>query len=81
VIVVTTHAVERYLERINPRLTFEQAEEAILGSARAVEIAARFGCNVVLQGSGAKLILDGERVVTVLRKGSWARSQYPRPPA
>jgi hypothetical protein len=70
--IVTQHAVERYQERIDPRLTPAEARAAIQASARAVEVAARFGCRSVRQGCGAKLILVGDAVVTVLSRRSIA---------
>jgi hypothetical protein len=65
---VTHHAVECFIERINPTLTFEQARARIIASSKAIEVAAAFGCNVVRTGDGAKLVLVGERVVNVVHR-------------
>lgn len=64
--IVTTHAVARWCERVDPRATADQARHAMLACARAVDAAAAFGCPTVRLGSGARLILEGETVVTVL---------------
>ena len=64
--IITTHAAERYIERVDPTLTLDQARAAILTSERAVEAAAGFGCRTVKLGNGGRLQLDGLTVVTVL---------------
>ncbi|MFN3943912.1 MAG: hypothetical protein ACK4K7_03135 [Allosphingosinicella sp.] len=63
--IVTAHARQRWCERIDPRATLEEAAAAMQLSSRAVEIAAAFGCRVVRTGA-AKLVLEGETVVTVI---------------
>lgn len=65
---VTAHAVDRYRERINPILTPDQAKAVIQSHAIAVKAAADFGCRVVRTGNGAKPILDGTTVVTVIAR-------------
>lgn len=67
---VTYHACQRYVERVNGKLTLEEAAEAIRGHASAIEAAARFRCCTVIMGEGGKLLLDGTRVVTVLPRSS-----------
>jgi len=74
---VTHHAVDRFIERVNPRLTAAQAEAEMLRAERAVSIAAGFGCSTVRLGCGAKLVLKGETVVTVLARSSIARDCIP----
>lgn len=64
-IYVTRHAAERFIERVDPRLTFDQARDAILASAPAITVAASIGCTVIRR-TGHKLILDGARIVTVI---------------
>lgn len=71
---VTSHACERFVERIDSRLTFDQARAAILRSAAAIECAARFGCGTVRLGNGARLVLVGATVVTV--KGRSMRHRF-----
>lgn len=65
---VSRHACERYVERVDPRLTLAEAEVIIRTHAPAVRVAAAFGCKVVRTGSGAKLLLEGLSVVTVLNR-------------
>lgn len=67
---VTMHACERYIERVNGKLTIKEAAEAIRGHASAIEAAARFRCHTVIMGEGGKLLLAGTRVVTVLPRTS-----------
>lgn len=63
---ITTHAAQRYQQRINPRLSIEEARAAIALSERAIETAIDFGAHVVKLGCGGRLILRGDSVVTVL---------------
>jgi len=65
-IVVTTHAAQRYVERVNPRLSEAEAATAIMCARRGIEAAATFGCHVIKLHNGAKLKLRDNRVVTVL---------------
>lgn len=69
---VTMHSCERFIERVRP-CTMDEAREAILAHARAIEAAAAFGCEVVRCGSGERLVLDGTRVLTV-----YAPRNFPR---
>jgi hypothetical protein len=62
---VTMHACQRYVERIDGRLTIEEARAEIQGHACAISTAAAFGARIV-KTSRAKLVLQGARVVTVL---------------
>lgn len=68
-IIITTHAAHRWIERINPRATFDQAIAEIEAHTRAIQVAAEFGCHYVRLGNGARLVLDGARVTTVLSRG------------
>ncbi len=67
---VTKHAVNRWMQRVDPRADYADAEATIRSHARAVCIAADFGCKVVKLATGDRLVLEGRSVVTVL-----ARSQ------
>lgn len=69
---VYAHAIQRYQERVEP-VDKDTAKRRILSAARAIERAASFGCQVVRLANGARLILDGENVVTV-----YAKDQLPR---
>lgn len=63
---VTRHAAERYLERVNPRLTLSEAIAELSG--RAIQRAAEFGAPYVKLGTGQHVVLEGSTVVTVLTK-------------
>lgn len=63
--IVTNHAAARYVERVDPRLTPDQARAEMLGAAHAIDIACVFGAKMVKMGNGARLVLEGEVVVTV----------------
>jgi hypothetical protein len=64
--IVTQHAAQRWCERVNPRLTPDQAAVVISQHSPAVTKAAAFGCKVVRLANRFKLILDADRVVTVI---------------
>ena len=85
-ITVTAHAIDRYIERVEP-VDRETAYAIIAGAERTIEAAARFGATVVRLPNRAKLLLDvarvrlpgGQvayhaRVVTVLSRGRIANS-------
>lgn len=63
--IVTRHAMERYVERIRPGFTLSQAEAEIMVSSPTIAIAAAFGAREVRTGHGARLVLEGDHVVTV----------------
>lgn len=67
---VTHHAAVRYTERVEP-CDVETARLRILSAQRVIDRAAAFGCSTIVMGNGARLVLDGTSVVTVLsaRKG------------
>jgi hypothetical protein len=65
---VCHHAAERYVERVEP-CTIEQAKDRILASSKAIHAAASIGCQVVRLACGARLVLDGLRVLTVYPRG------------
>jgi hypothetical protein len=65
-VIVTHHACQRYVERVAPQLSLAEAAEQIKSHERAVECAADFRCTTVKLGNGARLILAGAVVVTVL---------------
>lgn len=64
---VTEHAIDRYIERIAPFATRDAVHAIILGAARGIVTAAAIGCEVVRISGGARLILQGDVVVTVVR--------------
>lgn len=66
---ITYHAVQRWIERVEA-VSFDEAVVAILRHTPAILTAIEMGCCCVKLGCGARLVLDGARVVTV----------YPRQP-
>lgn len=71
---VTTHAALRYVERVAPRMTVEEATAAILAHERAIRVAADFRCPCVILPEGGKLLLSGLYVVTVLPRRAFGRA-------
>lgn len=65
---VSRHAVARYVERVAPLATPDEAEAAIRACSRSICTAAAFHCRTVKLGCGGRLILDGRHVVTVLSR-------------
>lgn len=65
-VIVTTHAAQRWCERVNPRLTQAEAAATIMSAERAINCAATIGCHVIKMANGAKLMVRDNRVVTVL---------------
>jgi len=63
--IITVHASERYVQRVNPALTVSQARSAIAAHTPAIECAIKFGAHVVRIGTGQKLVIEGDTVVTV----------------
>lgn len=63
--IVTMHAAERWVERVNPALTVSEARSAIAAHTSAIETAIAFGAHVVRIGTGQKLVIEGDTVVTV----------------
>jgi hypothetical protein len=72
VIHITTHAIERFIERI-AACTTAQAREHILSHSKAIHAAADFHCDIVRLGDGSRLVLDGTRVLTVYGRGNLPR--------
>jgi len=62
---VTWHAIQRWIERVEPGLTLAEAREHIMAHSRALEAAASIGCSSVRLSCGSRLILDGHKVVTI----------------
>jgi len=69
---ITTHAIQRFIERVHP-CSYSEAREEIFSHARAIEAAASFGCAVVRCGGGERLILAGNRVVSVFPRNAIPR--------
>lgn len=81
VVVVTRHAAQRYCERVDQRISLNEAYAAILTHSPAILAAGRFGCRVVRLGCGARLVLSGVTVVTVLpiRRRGFVRALWESP--
>ena len=67
---ITAHAATRYCERVNPRLTIDEARCAIRDHQWAIDVAVRERAPVVKLGTGHKLLIINDVVVTVLPRGS-----------
>ena len=68
--IISLHARQRYVERINPALTLDQAADAIRGHTRALDAAESMNSRVFIRlASGARFLVEGDRVVTVLAPG------------
>lgn len=68
IMIITDHACQRYVERVRP-CTVQEARIA-LGTDR-IRAAVAFGARYVKLGGGQHIVLDGERVVTVLPRGHY----------
>jgi hypothetical protein len=78
-IVISAHAAQRYVERIAPDLSIEEAREVIRSHEPAIGKAWAFGCSTVITGARAALVLEpgehgGVIVVTVKHARRWKRS-------
>jgi len=65
-VTITDHAAQRWVERVDPGATREEAASVMMAAERAINAAAEIGCHVVRMSNGAKLMIRGDRVVTVL---------------
>jgi sugar phosphate isomerase/epimerase len=77
---VTVHACECWIQRIDACASIDDANGAIMASARVIDIAADFGADTIILGCGARLKLKGDIVATVLpskkvdrARGGWRR--------
>lgn len=64
---LTTHAIQRYRQRIGATSDLE-AHSQLITAQKAVDAAAAFRCPTVVMGNGAGLVLKGDTVITVLPK-------------
>lgn len=76
-IVITAHACARYVERIAPSFSLAEARAEIATHERVILVAANFGCKCVRLGNGAKLILSGDHVVTVIARWDISKDCLP----
>lgn len=75
-IFVTQHAAERWVERVAPHFTIDQAKAEIRTHTAMIIVAANFGATTIKLGCGARLILEERNVVTVI--GRDQRRKHPR---
>lgn len=61
--IITDHACQRYAERVAP---VTKAEARLALSCRGITAAIEFGAHIVKLGTGHRVILRGETVVTVI---------------
>lgn len=64
--IISQHAAERFVERVNPRLTLAEARAAIRCYARSIEAAVTLGCHSIRLASGHRLIIQDGEVITVM---------------
>lgn len=74
-IVVTAKAAQRWIDRVDARASLEDARAAIHEFEPIIVLAAVFGAPTVILGCGARLVLDGLTVVTVLERGHHASAR------
>lgn len=75
---ITTHALQRYAERVRP-CTEDEARAAL--SCRGIIAAIEFGAGLVKLGTGQRVIIRGQTVVTVIpaeRKSPMAMDRMSR---
>lgn len=60
---VTTHAIQRYQERV-ALVSDEKAREAL--SSPTIKAAAKFGARTVILGTGQRVLLRDNAVITIL---------------
>jgi hypothetical protein len=56
--IVTRHACERWIERVDAAATLDEARAAIRSHARAIDAAFGIGCKCVRLGNRCRLVLD-----------------------
>lgn len=66
---VSAHAVERYIERVCPNASAEQAKDAL--TSPTITKAARFGAHYVKLGTGQHVVIEDQTIITVLPRGHW----------
>lgn len=72
---VTGHAIMRYQERISPRSTEDEVRARLSG--KVFQMAALFGAGVVKLGSGHRVVIRNNTVVTVLPAKRFAYARTP----
>ena len=81
-IIITAHAAQRYVERIDPTLNLDQAREAIRSHSAVLAKAWAFGCHAVLAGKAKIVLQEGvtgaPTVVTVKHARNWNHAVPPK---
>lgn len=68
-VVISRHALDRWIERVEPTADDEKATASIMAHGKVLELAVSLKAHAVKLGCGAKLVLKGDTIVTVLPKG------------
>lgn len=66
---VSLHAAQRWIERIDPRLDIVGAKAAILQHRDIIELGIRMKACAVILGTGTRLIIQNDTIVTIIPKG------------
>lgn len=65
---ISRHAAERWIERIDPTADIAKAEAAMMVHEKIVDLAIALKARAVKLGCGTRLVLAGNCIVTVLGK-------------
>lgn len=76
-LIITQHAVDRFIERV-AAVTQDEARRRLATYEKAVLAAAAFGCRSVKLGCGARLALDGTKIITVYPAATTCSNNRPR---
>lgn len=63
---ITRHALDRWIERVEPTADDAKARASIMSYGKVLELAISLKACGVKLGNGAKLVLEGNSIVTVL---------------
>lgn len=65
---ITRHAAQRWIERVDPSLDIIGAYAAIKKHEKIIKLGISLKATAVILGTGARLVLCGSYVVTVIGK-------------
>lgn len=68
---VTSHAISRYIERIDPQADYDTAHAAL--SSPVIRQAVEFGARFVRLGSGHRVVIEDSAIVTVMPADNYRR--------
>jgi hypothetical protein len=66
---LTRHAVERWIERVDSSADESAARAAIVAHAKIIDLGIRLKARSIILGTGVRLVLCGDTIVTVIGKG------------